>query len=114
MELDYFGTALKKYRADNGMTQEQFAELLNTDPTYISMLETGKRTPSTDFLISISNNTNLSIDYLLCDKSDIGAKVKLNESFEKIMSFSNKDRVFLFKMIDDLISFIEWHNSIDK
>ena len=113
MDFNYFRTALKKYRAEHVMTQEQLAELLNTDPTYISMLETGKRTPSTDFLIAISNNTGLSIDYLLCGKSNSGARIKLNESFEKIMAFKSDDRLFLFKMIDELIAFVESKDCVD-
>lgn len=44
------GLLIKKYRTDRQMTQQQLADLLNTDRQYVSKIENGK--------------TNLSLDYL--------------------------------------------------
>ena len=44
-----FGENVKKYRKQQGLSQEKLAELSCLDRTYISSLERGKRNPS--FLI---------------------------------------------------------------
>lgn len=62
--LKRFGKALQVQRKQTGMTQEQLAEFCDFDPTYISLLERGKRNPS---LIAI---TNLAY-YLKCKVKDL-------------------------------------------
>ena len=37
---------IKAQRKSLGLTQEKLAEMVNTAPTYIAMIEAGKRTPS--------------------------------------------------------------------
>jgi len=37
---------IKVYRKSLGLTQEKLAEMVNTAPTYIAMIEAEKRTPS--------------------------------------------------------------------
>ena len=41
-----FGKRLKELREAKGLSQERFAEVLNLNSTYISRIETGKRSPS--------------------------------------------------------------------
>ena len=43
--LAAFGKNLRKCRLAAGFTQEQLAEQCDFDPTYISLLERGKRNP---------------------------------------------------------------------
>jgi transcriptional regulator with XRE-family HTH domain len=43
--LKAFGENIRGYRKSSGLTQEQLAELCDFDPTYISLLERGKRNP---------------------------------------------------------------------
>lgn len=40
--LKVFGKNLKNNRKNIGYTQEQFAEMVNMTPTYISLIENGK------------------------------------------------------------------------
>lgn len=37
---------IKARRKSQGLTQENLAEMVNTAPTYIAMIESGRRTPS--------------------------------------------------------------------
>ena len=37
---------IKAHRKSLGLTQEKLAEMVNTAPTYIAMIEAGRRTPS--------------------------------------------------------------------
>jgi len=40
------GNQIKTFRKARGLTQEQLAEMCDFDPTYISLLERGRRSPS--------------------------------------------------------------------
>ena len=56
---------LRRYLADNELSQAQFAELLGvSQPTVCDWLN-GDKLPSTDNLISLSRITGISIDELL-------------------------------------------------
>lgn len=48
-----FGQALKAARVAKGLSQEQLAEGAQFDPTYVSLLERGLRTPTLSVLIDI-------------------------------------------------------------
>jgi len=48
------GKAIAYYRKQKGLTQEQLAELANTDNCYISRIENGRKTPSIPMLQGIA------------------------------------------------------------
>lgn len=49
------GRALRVIRAVRGITQKELAQRIGVKPSYISLLEAGKRdNPSTEFLIRLS------------------------------------------------------------
>ena len=52
---------LKTLRKDQGMTQEQLAELVGTKESNISRLESGRYNPSLDFLIKVANGLGRQI-----------------------------------------------------
>jgi transcriptional regulator with XRE-family HTH domain len=52
--------AMKKQRKNLGLSQAKLAEKVNTAPTYIGMIEQGKKWPSDTMLIKIASA--LSID----------------------------------------------------
>lgn len=64
-----FGNNLKKYRQENGLTQEELAKKINTSRSNIANYENGKNMPSIDTLEKLSKVFNCSIEYLL-GKSD--------------------------------------------
>jgi len=55
-----FGTALKKQRERQKLTQLQLAERSDFDVTYISLLERGCRQPSLKAFIRIAAGLNIS------------------------------------------------------
>lgn len=59
-----FGLNLKKIRKQQGLTQEQLAELCDLDRTYISSLERGKRSISLKNIEKLSIALNLHISEL--------------------------------------------------
>ena len=62
--LKTLGKALKAQRKRRDITQEHLAELCEFDPTYISLLERGKRNPAFLTLVKIAKS-------LKCKVSDI-------------------------------------------
>ena len=53
----------------------------------------------------------ISLDYLLCCETQIGAQLKINEYTRKIIKLSPKDRQFVFHLFDELITRLEQDNN---
>ena len=49
-----FGGILRRLRKDAKLTHEQLAEKAECHPTYISLVERGKRNPSLDMVLKLS------------------------------------------------------------
>ena len=62
------GIKLKKAREDIGLTQEAFAEAVGLSSEYISLLESGKRTPSLETLTNISEYLKKEISFFVRKK----------------------------------------------
>lgn len=61
---------LLKLRKENGMSQEDLAEKLNTSRQAISKWENGQGFPETEKLLMIANIFDVSVDYLLKEVND--------------------------------------------
>lgn len=66
--LDYFpvfGLLLKELRNEKGLTQEQFAEIVNVSNRTVSRWENGNNMPDLDILIQISDYYEIDLRELL-------------------------------------------------
>ena len=72
-----FGRNLKYYRFINKMTQQQLAEKLECDTTYISDMERGSKSASFSTLTNIANILNIRISNLF-DESILNKKIPNN------------------------------------
>ncbi|MFA5202911.1 MAG: helix-turn-helix transcriptional regulator [Lentisphaeria bacterium] len=74
------GRAIRVIRAVRGITQKELAEKVGVKPSYISLLEAGKRNnPSTEFLIRLSKAACVSkivITALSMDHEELRAESK--------------------------------------
>ena len=59
------GIRISILRQQMGMTQEQFAELNNITRNHLAKLECGLKKPSIELLVTFSENTGRSLDYLI-------------------------------------------------
>lgn len=75
---------LKKLRKAKGLTQKQLASLIHCAEATISQYETGKRAPSYEALLRISEELDTSVDYLL-GKTNDPAHVTMSEVDVKIL-----------------------------
>lgn len=109
MVTDYYRQVIKNYRKREKLTQEKLAEMLGYDTTYISHIETGKKSPSIDFFIKFSNLSGISFDYMMCCETEVGAQIKLTEIEKRAMKLLPEDREFVFRMLDDLLTRLEYN-----
>lgn len=56
---------VRDLRQKAGLSQEKFADLLDSHQVYISEIESGKKTPSMRFLYKISQNTGLPFSSII-------------------------------------------------
>jgi transcriptional regulator with XRE-family HTH domain len=64
-QLKSLGAKLREHRLGVGLTQEDLADLCDFDPTYISLLERGKRNPSFLTLVKIAKHLKIKLSELL-------------------------------------------------
>lgn len=60
---DILAMNLKYYRYQSNLSQEKFAEALNTNLLYENQMEKGKRNPSLEMLDKISSNISKLLNY---------------------------------------------------
>lgn len=59
------GYKIKELRLENNLSQAKLGELLLVSQDTISIWETGKALPSTEYIIAICKKFDISADYLL-------------------------------------------------
>ena len=62
--LTKFGNNLRSYRSAAGISQEELAEKVDLDRTYISLLERGQRNPSLQCMLNLSQALNIPLSKL--------------------------------------------------
>jgi transcriptional regulator with XRE-family HTH domain len=67
-----------------GLKKKEFAASIDKSPSYISIIESGKRIPAVDFFISLSDVHNVSLEYLFHGEGDMFKSEKLKDEREFI------------------------------
>lgn len=60
-----FGESLKRFRQSLGLNQKELSDELNMKPPLYQRYESGKTTPSVDFVYKLTSKYGVSADYLL-------------------------------------------------
>ena len=85
---NYLSTNIKFLRTEKGLTQEEFAKLLDKDYSTIGKWENGSRSPITEDVIKISEIFNVPLEkILLADlriKQDSILQNEYNEQIKKL------------------------------
>lgn len=97
------GKRIQKLRRARGYTQQQFAEIIELSPNYLSDIERGKSSTRLDKLVTIINALECSADDVFTDVIDYGYKVKMSRFDEAIEKLSPEDRKKIFAIIDAYI-----------
>lgn len=69
MDLDYqaIGVRIRRFRKEQGLTQQSLAELSKQEASNISHIERGATKLSLPTIVSIANALGVTVDDLLCD-----------------------------------------------
>jgi transcriptional regulator with XRE-family HTH domain len=95
-----FAGNMKKYRKQAKITQEELAELCNTDHRYIGQIETGRRCPSLEFIGKIAAALNVAPYRLFYDENG-GLEVLHQEQKQKIKTMLIESVSRICSMIDE-------------
>ena len=88
---------IKELRKEKGLTQVELAKALNVSKGAIAMWETGKRTPTFEYLRPMSMLFNRDPDYILCYTDDaspiswVKREQTLEETSEQMLWFKSRD-----------------------
>ena len=95
-------------RRKKGWSQAELANRLHISPSTIGMYEQGRREPPIDILVAMSNEFDVSIDYLITGTYRISAGTETNlvkdrnvEAFSTLKNLSREELIVLLaaKMI---------------
>ena len=64
------GTRIASLRQNKGISQAELAKRLHISASAVGMYEQGRREPSVEILIALSQELGVSLDYLLSGKPD--------------------------------------------
>ena len=100
MKVDYvlLGTRIKEQRQRRMLTQQQLAEKVSLTPGFISRIETGKKKPSLEVLLSICEALNITLNDLLVgnqipQESDYNAEIA-----EFLFNYNESERRLIFEI----------------
>ncbi|MHB8627445.1 MAG: helix-turn-helix domain-containing protein [Aggregatilineales bacterium] len=80
INIQRFGEKVRTLRLKNKLTLQQFAESLGYSAHgYISELEAGKKTPTVEFVLTVSQVYGVSTDELLKDELNIRLSTSDND-----------------------------------
>jgi transcriptional regulator with XRE-family HTH domain len=69
--MERFGQKLRTLRKQQGLTLTQLGEMLGVHNTYVSQLETSRKTPNAAMILKIADIFEISTDRLMRDELDL-------------------------------------------
>ena len=86
------GARIRDLRLKQNKTQSYFADILFISPSYLALIESGKRVPNIDTLVHISEATDVSLDYLILGKKENYA-TQNQRTFERLSKTYQEDEM---------------------
>ena len=98
MTIDYIsiGKRIRQFRLNKRITQEELAFQIGTSAAYISNIESGKKKPSLEKLVQISEVFDITINDLVYSPLDLKFLAYTDPS--KISSYSSPEKQELLTM----------------
>jgi len=104
MGLNYraIGKRIMTGRKKNQLSQLMFSELIDKSPTYVSYIETGKRSMSLDTFVQIANALCVSADILLTEQLTGTVMAASQEVTMLLKDCSDVERLFITDMVKSI------------
>lgn len=113
MDQKKIGALLKELRSEKGLTQEQFAEIVNVSNRTVSRWENGNNMPDLDILIQISDYYEIDLRELLDgERKSEKMNKEMEETVLKAVDYTNTEierytkRVHLLLLIGVILWFV--------
>lgn len=81
-----FGMRITKLRKERGKTQQEMADLLHTSLDNYRGIEKGRRNPSLDLLVTLSDTFNTTLDCLVLGRTTLADSRRVQRELEDIIS----------------------------
>jgi transcriptional regulator with XRE-family HTH domain len=104
------GDNLRKLRENNGLTQQQMADLIHTHRSGYSKIENNQQEISIEALIQLSKQFNMTVDEIISfDNSRIPNEVTIEdkamlEQLQLINELEPEEKTILLKLIETFVS----------
>lgn len=86
------GERIRILRKKQQKTQHYFADMLYISPSYLALIESGKRTPTLEVLIQIARLCDTSVDYLLFGENSHEYS-QIHQKVERLLNEYSEDQV---------------------
>ncbi|MDO4313901.1 MAG: helix-turn-helix transcriptional regulator [Eubacteriales bacterium] len=112
MDCIKLGERVRSARKRKGLTQAQLAEVTGYSTQHISHIETGMTKLSIDCIVTLANELDVSLDYLLVDSLEKREQGMLEERFGALLKVYNEEEKELvyninLSMKDSLLRYCE-------
>lgn len=94
-KINTIGERLGHFRKAIGISQTEMSNKANLNRSYVTHIETGKSTPSFDFLVKLMDTYNLSIDWLLTGNGPMTLKERADD-----LGVISGDDLMIFEKLD--------------
>lgn len=108
-DLSGIGSRIKFYRTRQHMSQFQLSELADITPVYLSLIETGQRTPSLEVLTKISSALCISMDLLVYG---IAPEKSISEWDTLLAGCSEQEKEFVYELAKSALNIIQKHSDL--
>lgn len=96
------GNRVRQARKDKGLTQSQLADRIDVSESHLSAIETGKINFGVDVLYKLTDELQVSADWLLRASNPETRKIN-NEEFDALISDCSPEEISaIFKMAKEL------------
>lgn len=92
VNLKEMGQRIKSLRTKQNKTQDFFADMLYISPSYLALIENGKRTATIDVLAQIAKVCDVSVDYLLFGEEEYNSD-RTHQKLQRFMETYPKEKV---------------------
>ena len=101
MAVDYesIGKRIKHYRTEKRLSQEELGEAVSVNSQHISNIELGRRYPSLELIISISNALDVSADDLLTDNLKHSSSPVGTEIHDLLLDCNHDEKAILIRTL---------------
>lgn len=103
MDMDFLGKQIQKYRKEAGLSQEELAENVGLSQIHLAYLEQGRRRPSLNALINISNILGISMDLLVGFESNENVPARIKQLNHAIKKFPLQNQQRILATIESIV-----------